>query len=367
MEVVSNNVAMCISYATLLGKCNTKYVLRITNVIFWFNCDPRLAVASVAIPYGQRFIIVDIEAQRNILFTAPGNLFLKLTVQQQTSASTGQGTAAAIAVTDVKKWVTLTPVLASGSNIDTTQAISGMELYTNNIFVNPEIHDIFIKRIGFSLIRVHRFQSQRASVSADSVLLSQLKWPIETIYTGLRPLVNISASNVNQYRDWHRLTLMTDQVLDVPTVSAGDVMTDDTVAFNAVSIKHKTFSTQSTAGRYVYPQAVETIDTLRLIAHGIDIFQQFKASFFRDYMSYTYGGANIVTPEDAGAMMLNFCLYPGTYQPSGHINISRAREFYLNYTSSYVSSSTHADLLVLAKALNFLLLSDGSATLRYST
>jgi hypothetical protein len=26
-----------------------------------------------------------------------------------------------------------------------------------------------------------------------------------------------------------------------------------------------------------------------------------------------------------------FCLYPNDYQPSGHINVSRAREFYLNY------------------------------------
>jgi hypothetical protein len=88
-----------------------------------------------------RFITIDLEAQNNILFTAPGNLFLKLTVETQTSASVGtMGTAAAIAVTDVKKYITLTPTLATGSVIDTTQQITGMELYTNNIFVNPEIN-----------------------------------------------------------------------------------------------------------------------------------------------------------------------------------------------------------------------------------
>jgi len=98
-----------------------------------------LSIASVSIPYGQRFITVDIEQQNNILFTAPGNLFLRLTVLQTTSAGTGKGTAAAQAVADVKKWITLTPTLASGSNIDSTQSISNMELYINNIFVNPEI------------------------------------------------------------------------------------------------------------------------------------------------------------------------------------------------------------------------------------
>lgn len=100
-------------------------------LIFWFNQDPRLSIASVSIPYGQRFITIDIEAQNNILFTAPGNLFMRLTVSQQTSAGGSKGTAAALAVQDVKRYVTLTPVLATGSNIDSTQQISNMELYIN--------------------------------------------------------------------------------------------------------------------------------------------------------------------------------------------------------------------------------------------
>jgi hypothetical protein len=58
-------------------------------------------------------------------------------------------------------------------------------------------------------------------------------------------------------------------------------------------------------------------------------------------------------------LMLNFCLYPGTYQPSGHLNVSRARELYLEYVSSYVSQASPADLLVLGRAINFLLISDG--------
>ncbi|QYB17572.1 major capsid protein [Pacmanvirus S19] len=325
-------------------------------LIFWFNKDPRLSIASVSIPYGQRFITIDIEQQSNVLFTAPGNLFLKLTVEQQTSAGTGKGTAAAQAVEDVKKWVTLTPVLATGSTIDTTQQISLMELYINNIFVNPEIHDIYIKRIGFSLIRVHRFQSTRTAVSSDNILLSQLKWPIETMCVGLRPAVNISASNTNQYRDWHRLTLLTDNVIETASKSHSDVMIDDTVAFNATSAKHKTSYSMESAERLVFPSFTETIDTLQLQAHGINIFSTFAAQFFRDYMSYTFGGANVITPEDLGAYMLNFCLYPGTYQPSGHINVSRAREFYLQFASSYCTSSTPCDLLVLAKAINFLLI-----------
>ncbi len=169
-------------------------------LIFWFNTDTRLSIPSVSIPYGQRFITIDIEQQANVLFTAPGNMFLQLVVQQQTSADAGtKGTAAAIAVTSVNQYVYRTPVSALNSNIDTTQQILLFDLYTNNIFVNPEIHDVYIKRIGFSLIRVYRTQANTEQVAIDNVLLSQLKWPVESMFIGMRPKYNISAANPNQY------------------------------------------------------------------------------------------------------------------------------------------------------------------------
>jgi len=337
-------------------------------LIFWFNKDPRLSIPSVSIPYGQRFIDVFIEQQDNLLFVAPGNLYARLTVETQLSNDAGtKGTANAIAVTNVQKYITLTPVLAQGSTINNAQQIKAMDLYINNIFVNPEIHDIYIKRIGFSLIRVHRYQSNRLAVANESVLLAQLKWPVETIFTGLRPIVNVDASNVNQWRDWHRLTLLTDNVLRPSAQAAGDVMTDDTIAFNATNIKHKTFSSQWSNSSIVFPTSTRTVETLQVQAQGINIFAQTNQRFFRDYLPYTFGGNNIVTPQDEGAFMVNFCLYPGTYQPSGHINVSRAREFYINFTSLYCDSTHPADLLVLAICINFLLISDGSAVLRYST
>ncbi len=104
------------------------------------NKDPRLSIASVSIPYGQRFITITLELQSNILFTAPGNIFYRVTTELTTSSSTGKGTAAAIAVTNYQNFVTYMRVQATGSGIDTTQQISNMQLYINNIFVNPEIN-----------------------------------------------------------------------------------------------------------------------------------------------------------------------------------------------------------------------------------
>ena len=54
-----------------------------------------------------------------------------IVLQQTSNATASMGTAAAIQVYNVARYITQTPVLASGSNIDTTQQISNMELYIN--------------------------------------------------------------------------------------------------------------------------------------------------------------------------------------------------------------------------------------------
>lgn len=111
-----------------------------------------------------------------------------------------------------------------------------------------------------------------------------------------------------------------------------------------------------------------TLDSIMVQAHGVDLYKDFPTAFFNAYTTYHFGGPNINAPQDVGSLFVPFCLYPGTYQPSGHINVSRAREIYLKYTSSYFGNNNVAGIMVvIASAINFLLISDGSAVLRYST
>jgi len=350
-------------------------------LLFWFNTDARLAIPSVAIPYGQRYITIDLEDQSKIVQVAPGDLSLRLTTEFFTNAT---GTAAGTGITDYKSVVTQEPVIVPTSIVDSTQQIKLVELYINNIFMNPEIHDIYIKRIGFSLIRVYRQQSNSQNQDTNEILLSQLKWPIETMYAGLRPKFNARAAvysglglqsgNKNEWRDWHRYTRLVDRVCHTTSTSSGAL--GNFLAGDAYGALNKQ-SVQSVSERLTYAESKKTFTTLSLNAHGIDIYQDIDTAFFSDYMPYQYGGYNIVTPEDEGAVMINFCLYPGTYQPSGHVNLSRAREFRLKFTSKFVGAAdlddpakpaaAEAELIVVAIAINFLLISDGSAVLRYST
>jgi hypothetical protein len=417
----------------------TKSKELIIPLLFWCNRDVRLAVPSVAIPYGQRFIKVQLTAANNLVNLVP--------------RGAGDWTDANI-----------------GGSLNYNNMLQNIVLYINNIFVNPEVHNIFIKRIGFTLIRVHRQQTLNATATTAEVLLQQLKWPIESLFIGMK-MAQYNATDVvnqRQFLDrWHTFSLLNDTtvstqgylsgqstlknaafVLPTSTVNVSAAATANlrftstatvvaganpyegintgdfiTVTFTGVSTPAVTAgpivlevasvipSSDSTSKGYVvfknlvgsvtaalgtsaitltaatvsvsatafapaastYSARVNTIDSMTIAAHGIPIYNGFTTKFHNAYIPYHYGGPNITVPEDTGALMVPFGLYPGTYQPSGHINVSRAREFYLSYTSSVIGATTgpyagsSGTLVVCASAINFLLISDGSAVLRYST
>jgi len=297
-------------------------------LLFWFNRDPRLAVPSVALPHANRYINVNLASLSQMF-----EVFLN-------AGST-------------------VPVFSGGT-------VSTLELWVNNIFVNPEVHDIFIKRIGFSLIRVHREHVQQVTQSSGRVLLSNLKWPIECMFVGFRRTfyeTNATTSAANNQM-WHRFAH--------PSATSTAKL-------------HGIVSTASGAA----PATINITTWLRICAsltisaHGVPLYNAAAGAMLDSYIPYRYSSTGVSTDKDGlGAMMINFCLFPGAYQPSGHINVSRAREFYLEYVSAYdESGSTYiigsggalqtgaatCTLVVVASAINFLLISDGSAVLRYTT
>lgn len=289
-------------------------------ILFWFNTDPRLAIPSVAIPYGQRFLNIDLATKEQLL---------RVIVNP---AATTALTAPTV----------------------TSPTLTNCDLYINNIFVNPDIHDIFIARIGFTLVRVHRRQVTNVNKASDSILLQQLKWPIETIYLGIRPTAN--------------QTINTDVASTGDQTSVIDPQMEDWHRYGEITNAQQANANYNGVGTDFHLKSeANHVSKLSITVHGIHIYNDIPAQFFNSYVPYHYGGFNINTPTDPGVFMITFNLYPGTYQPSGHINVSRAREFYLSYTSSYVGSSTTADVVVNASAINFLLISDGSAVLRYTT
>jgi hypothetical protein len=274
-------------------------------LLFWWNKDPRLSIPSVSIPYGQRFLRVQLAQFNQICNSVSGGIF-------------------------------------------TPPQLSIADIYINNIFVNPDIHDIFIKRIGFSMIRVHLTQIFQESGNADQLQLNQFKFPIETMYLGLQPLVN--ETGVDNMTDWWRYHNVTTTLIPFPVAVP-----------NAVPVPPFVLA----FSQAVWRSFSRTIDTLQVINHGVILYDMFPFEFYSEYIPYNYG-QNISAPEDPGLAMITFNLYPGTYQPSGHFNFSQARETYLNWTGSTISPINPAQMVVVAMAINFVLIAESTLVLRFN-
>jgi hypothetical protein len=450
----SNVPAKDVSYRTKMVGCNglqtpsgikTDDVELFIPLLFWCNKDPRLSVPSVAIPYGQRFITLELASADDLTGEVPRGYSDDLSDDTIWSSSN----------------------IAKGGKFNKNANLKSIKLYINNIFVNPDVHTIFIRRIGFTLIRVHRSQCCESNGGSESVLLQNLKWPIEALFVGMRVKCYASGSCDEKRRHldkWHKFCTVSSEkrltqgwcgtkatavgaadiatLLGNPTsftfnpntadgspavatlvvsgggtvnslhtvLTPGDVLSFTSATGNPISITVDSIDDDGLIATFVGASSNVTnfadiagidvassanlgvdvtvvsstkselayhveacspnLSHVTIKAHGIPIYNNFPTGFFNAYIPYNYGGHNIRAPRDIGALLITFCLYPGTYQPSGHINISRAREFYIDFeTTSLICTSNgcKGNLVVIASAINFLLISDGSAVLRYST
>jgi hypothetical protein len=236
--------------------------------------------------------------------------------------------------------------------------VKDCQLYVNHIFLLPEIAKLFRDRFGFQLIRVHRQQQRNGLMelvkSEDRVLLHDLKFPIECLYVGFRP-----KTNRNFMHRWHRNTHIVSKYVLVPVSdSQAEPPPDPGLKFNKI----------------LYFDEYDPISSMSLSAHDITIYPELGPAFYNSYVPYQYGSC-LKTPRDLGWYMMNFNLYPGDHQPSGHFNISRSRELYLKYTSALdpntnqfiIRPDNPVELIVIAKCINFLLFEGNNMTLKFST
>jgi len=150
------------------------------------------------------------------------------------------------------------------------------------------------------------------------------------------------------------------QTITINGIWNGGIIPDHTTTFEL-------FTPQLAINVAQYYKEIPTISTMEVKAHGVVLFNESSESFYNSYLPYRYG-SNMNTPDDRGWYMVNFNFFPGEHQPSGHLNISRIREFYINYKSNNnISQTNPVELIVLSDAINFLVLRGGSAALRYST
>lgn len=301
------------------------------------------------------------------------------------------------------------------------------DLYVNQLFTLPEIFNLYTKKFVFNIIRVHRHHKELIKVDQNNnyeILLKNLKWPTEQLYFSFRPRENLKLS---QY--WHKNVKLVEHYYKVPVVakdptsvisgnftavtnnsailvtnvllsnisktynnydiritSGAGYVTDITqnqyivqsydgptntiiirgVWHNALPDTSTTFelsNAQLAINVVTYYEEQPIVKSISLAANGIEIYKPQHELFYNSYLTSKYAGIN--TP-DMGSYMMNFCINPNTHAPSGSVNVSLCREFYLRFTSSIITDNYAVDLIVLAKAINFLLVDEGSLSLRYN-
>ena len=343
-------------------------------ILFWF-ADPKVCVPSVSIPFGQRHILLTINKSENILYAAPGDVKLRLVTEVVTVNGGDELT------TSYKSYVSEQSVMAASSDI-VEPSITSMILYINNYHINAHIHDIYLKRISFNLIRVRRHHKAILDKPEHSEQLTSFKLAVESIYFGFKPQKNVTkpvyatngvgvtSGNKNIWRDWHRYTSLTDNVSHVKTFTQMPYLTA-VAAPNAFSVDNLKDETEyraqclSETEKITYPVSTAVVDKIKIESHSNVLYRLIEKDFFNAYIPYQFGCNTIVSPEDDGLFAVNWCLYPGSYQPSGHFNLSRAKDTYIHWTSSFISTSNQVDFHASATIINFALISDGSMILRF--
>jgi hypothetical protein len=286
---------------------------------FWWNLESQESFAALTVPNGQRIVKVTLEKLENLV---------------QMYDKDG----AAIAY-DASQWTTA-PV------------ISELDFYIQNIYVNPEINDIYIDKIGFNQVRLHRQQEVNISSASFNERLSLLKWPIEEIRIAALPRENLTNTRIEDRWSYG--------VVDPQTVNlAGRWHGDPTsVVTTQLSATHR--------------KCYEIVKTLTLQLQGLKLYDAFPAKFFRDFTPTKFSEHQLRrAPESCGWHMININQKPGTIAASGHVNVSRIREVFLQGVLEHVGtgaispSVSEIVLYVLGKCINFVFVTNGNIIVRY--
>jgi hypothetical protein len=274
---------------------------------FWF-CDPKFAMSNNNFTYGKTYLEVDFARSDEITMCADYN---------------------------------------NDGGLYTPPEIIECNLFTNHIFVSPEVASIFLSKFSFNIIRIHKRVNQILNKPKDEVLLNSLKFAIETMYVVFRPIEN--TTNTNASETWNKNTSITYTELSCPSI------------ITTAGVK-----TLGYTNAYYYSED-SVIDSLGLSSNGSTVYDHLHPTFYDSYIPYRFGKNSVITPVNSGSYLITFNLYPNKEQPSGYLNLSNTRDTYLRYSSHYISMSTPVNLIVSARTINFLLLEEGTITLRFIT
>lgn len=224
-------------------------------------------------------------------------------------------------------------------------AINTVELYSRNIYINQELHDLMVHKKAVSIIRVNRRQTQQLNTATGSVLFSQMKYPIEHFSFGFKPLPN-EADN----QRWDRFGNITTKSFPIPAIINNAAI----VPFQQLVVRTAT-----------YDVVTPVVDQLGLVVYGNVVYPNINQGFYNTYLGFVTPDSSMGT--EPGIYMLNMSQYRSKFINTGYVNNSEAREVYLTYIGQNITPSAPVSFHCLARCINFLIYEKGSIKLKYIT
>jgi hypothetical protein len=226
-----------------------------------------------------------------------------------------------------------------------TPVFTECELYSNHIYINQDIQDLFISRLGFTLIRTHLQINKILNTNKDLIHLgSELKFPVEDICIYARP--DINESGIDSLNLWYKNSIQVLRNIKVPVMfKTGNI---DQLGTNNITYYDSTPLFNSMALR---------VNNGSL--HGTD-----TPLFYQSYISLVSG--NNISSNNNNMYYLAYNLYPRSFQPSGYVNMSRTRNITFQYSSSLIEAWNPVNLYIHATAINFIVYNNNTAMLNFS-
>jgi hypothetical protein len=280
----------------------------IIPLLFWFNRDTRLAFPNHIKPVGQIKVKIQLETADHLM-------------------------TAIDVVNDVYNQDFEKPV------------IEECELYTRHIYFNADILDIFISKLGFNLIRIHKYLEKIIDTDNARISLQELKFPIDSMYVFFRPLSN--ENGIDDLETWYKNSFLNLNYIKTPIIY--DNAGTDTLGINNIK----------------YYDEEPVVTSLRFETNDVSTYDTQLSMFYDGYLPYI--SSDKIMSNQNNIYYMPFTLYPLENQPCGYLNLSKTREIYLEYSSEKIESHGHVKLYVYTTALNFLLITKNSAALKYIT
>ncbi len=220
------------------------------------------------------------------------------------------------------------------------------ELLTNNIFVNDDIKDIFISKIGFNLIRVHKFFTTQLDKNKDIINLSEkLKFPIEDITIYARP--NINMEGIDNLNTWNKNSKTELINLKTPVIYYDNALTSYQLGMNNVKFYNES----------------ELFDSFDILFNDMSIYGTQMPLFYNSYMPYK---SKNITSNNEYIYFIPYSFYSKQYQPSGYINPHKSKNISFIYKSKLIESLNPVIFYLHATSINFLMYNDIGASLNYT-